>query len=108
MNQMHTHPVRITHLGGPTALIEIGQLRLLTDPTFDPAGSRYANGPVEVIKKTGPALTVSELGAVDTVLLSHDQHVDNLDPVGRAFLPQAKQALTTLAGAQRPDGGLVV
>ena len=73
MNQMRTHPIRITHIGGPTALIEIGQLRLLTDPTFDPAGSRYANGPVEVIKTTGPALTVSELGAVDAVLLSHDQ-----------------------------------
>jgi len=105
MNQMHAYPVRITHIGGPTALIEIGQLRLLTDPTFDPAGSRYANGPVEVIKKTGPALTVSELGAVDAVLLSHDQHIDNLDQTGRAYVSQAKQVLTTLAGAQRLDGG---
>jgi L-ascorbate metabolism protein UlaG (beta-lactamase superfamily) len=39
MNQMRTFPVRLTHIGGPTALIEIGQLRLLTDPTFDWAGS---------------------------------------------------------------------
>jgi L-ascorbate metabolism protein UlaG (beta-lactamase superfamily) len=31
-------PLRITHIGGPTALIEIGAWRLLTDPTFDPAG----------------------------------------------------------------------
>jgi L-ascorbate metabolism protein UlaG (beta-lactamase superfamily) len=105
MNQMRTYPVRITHIGGPTALIEIGQLRLLTDPTFDPAGSRYVNGPVELIKKTDPALTVSELGEVDAVLLSHDQHIDNLDLAGRAYLPQAKQVLTTLAGARRLDGG---
>ncbi len=105
MNQMRTFPVRITHIGGPTALIEIGQLRLLTDPTFDPAGIRYVNGPVELIKKTDSALTVSELGAVDAVLLSHDQHIDNLDPAGRAYLPQAKQVLTTLAGAQRLGGG---
>jgi L-ascorbate metabolism protein UlaG (beta-lactamase superfamily) len=28
--------VRITHIGGPTALIEVGGWRLLTDPTFDP------------------------------------------------------------------------
>jgi L-ascorbate metabolism protein UlaG (beta-lactamase superfamily) len=105
MKQMRTLPVRITYIGGSTALIEIGQLRLLTDPTFDPAGSRYARGPVEAIKKTHPALTVSALGAVDAVLLSHDQHVDNLDPAGRAYLPQAKQVLTTLAGAQRLDGG---
>ncbi len=105
MNQTSIDQIRITHIGGPTALIEIGQLRLLTDPTFDPAGSRYIDGPVEVIKKTDPALIVSELGAVDAVLLSHDQHVDNLDPAGRAFLSQAKQVLTTLAGAQRLDGG---
>jgi L-ascorbate metabolism protein UlaG (beta-lactamase superfamily) len=105
MKQMRTLPVRITHIGGPTALIEIGQLRLLTDPTFDPAGSRYARGPLEAIKKTDPALTVSQLGAVDAVLLSHDQHVDNLDPAGRAYLPQAKRVLTTLAGAHRLDGG---
>ena len=30
--------VRITHIGGPTALIEVGGWRLLTDPTFDPPG----------------------------------------------------------------------
>jgi L-ascorbate metabolism protein UlaG (beta-lactamase superfamily) len=28
--------VRITYIGGPTALIEVGEWRLLTDPTFDP------------------------------------------------------------------------
>jgi L-ascorbate metabolism protein UlaG (beta-lactamase superfamily) len=28
----------ITYIGGPTALIEIGGMRLLTDPTFDPPG----------------------------------------------------------------------
>jgi L-ascorbate metabolism protein UlaG (beta-lactamase superfamily) len=27
--------VRITHVGGPTALIELDGWRLLTDPTFD-------------------------------------------------------------------------
>ena len=26
------------YIGGPTALLEFGGLRLLTDPTFDPAG----------------------------------------------------------------------
>jgi L-ascorbate metabolism protein UlaG (beta-lactamase superfamily) len=30
--------VRMTHVGGPTALIEAGGWRLLTDPTFDPPG----------------------------------------------------------------------
>jgi hypothetical protein len=31
----------ITHIGGPTALIEVGPWRLLTDPTFDAPGRRY-------------------------------------------------------------------
>ena len=33
--------VRITHIGGPTVLIEVGGWRILTDPTFDPPGRRY-------------------------------------------------------------------
>ena len=30
--------VRIQAVGGPTAILEVGGLRLLTDPTFDPPG----------------------------------------------------------------------
>lgn len=51
MSQVSTLPVHITHIGGPTALIEIGSLRILTDPTFDPAGTRYVDGPYELVKK---------------------------------------------------------
>ncbi len=36
--------VRITHVGGPTVLIEAAGWRLLTDPTFDPPGGRYRFG----------------------------------------------------------------
>ena len=36
--------VRLTHIGGPTVLIEVGGWRLLTDPTFDPPGRRYFFG----------------------------------------------------------------
>jgi L-ascorbate metabolism protein UlaG (beta-lactamase superfamily) len=104
MSQASPFPVRITHIGGPTALIEIGSLRILTDPTFDLAGTRYVDGPYELAKKIGPACLPSELGEVHAVLLSHDQHIDNLDHAGRAFLPQAKQVLTTPAGAQRLGG----
>ena len=32
------NPVRITLIGGPTALIEVEGFRLLTDPTFDAPG----------------------------------------------------------------------
>ena len=30
--------VILTHIGGPTLLVEVAGWRLLTDPTFDPAG----------------------------------------------------------------------
>src|SRR5579859_7427663 len=105
MSQKASVPVHITHIGGPTALIEIGQFRILTDPAFDPAGSQYVAGPRVVIKTTDPAIKPSELGAVDVVLLSHDHHLDNLDPAGRAYLPQAGQVLTTPAGAERLGNG---
>ncbi len=101
MSQAATTQVRITYINGPTALIEIGSLRLLTDPGFDPAGSEYAIGSRVMRKTSSPALSLSEIGIVDAVLLSHDHHIDNLDPAGRAYLPQVKQVLTTPAGAQR-------
>ena len=36
--------IRLTHIGGPTLLIEVDGWRILTDPTFDPPGQRYAFG----------------------------------------------------------------
>jgi L-ascorbate metabolism protein UlaG (beta-lactamase superfamily) len=49
--------VRITHIGGPTVLLEVGGWRLLTDPTFDPPGRRYTFGWGSSSRKlTGPAV----------------------------------------------------
>jgi L-ascorbate metabolism protein UlaG (beta-lactamase superfamily) len=104
MSESAETTMSITHIGGPTALIEVGALRLLTDPTFDPADSWYRSGPVELHKLSDPALAPSELEPIDAVLLSHDQHSDNLDLAGRAFLPRAKQLLTTPEGAGRLGG----
>ena len=53
-------------------------------------------------------LVPSEVGAVDAVLLSHDQHADNLDHAGRAFLPRAARVLTTVIGAPRIGGHAVI
>jgi L-ascorbate metabolism protein UlaG (beta-lactamase superfamily) len=95
----------ITYLGGPTALLEVGGLRLLTDPTFDPAGE-YPIGS-RVLTKTLAAVATSEsVGQIDAVLLSHDQHPDNLDNGGRAFLAQVPLTLST-PDAQRRLGGTV-
>jgi L-ascorbate metabolism protein UlaG (beta-lactamase superfamily) len=90
----------ITLVGGPTALIEIDGFRLLTDPTFDAPGT-YQLPHVKLEKLSGPALQPDSIGDVDAVLLSHDQHADNLDHSGKDFLERADRVLTTVAGAKR-------
>jgi L-ascorbate metabolism protein UlaG (beta-lactamase superfamily) len=98
--------VTITHIGGPTALIEAGGWRLLTDPTFDPAGGKYKFGwGTGSEKLAGPSVSAEEIGAIDAVLLSHDHHDDNLDAAGRAMLSSAGVVLTTAPGARRLGGG---
>jgi len=97
--------LRITHIGGPTALIEIGDWRLLTDPTFDEPGRVYHFGYGSSSRKSaGPAIAAADLPPIDAVLLSHDHHGDNLDIAGRALLPSAAAVLTTRAGAKRLGG----
>jgi L-ascorbate metabolism protein UlaG (beta-lactamase superfamily) len=95
--------MEITHIGGPTALLEIGGVRLLTDPAFDEP--REYQLPGRVMKKlTGPAVSIAELGTVDAVLLSHDQHKDNLDESGRELLASVPLVLSTPDAASRIAG----
>src|ERR671922_4505 len=96
--------ITVQLVGGPTALVTYGGLRLLTDPTFDPPGD-YERGPTILRKLDGPAIPADRIGPVDAVLLSHDHHADNLDRAGRDFLPTAGRVLTTRAGAERLGGG---
>ena len=93
--------LRIQLVGGPTAVIDVGGLRLVTDPTFDPPGRYQRLGGPALVKLAAPALTTAELGRADAVLLSHDQHADNLDKAGRDFLATVPLTLTTPAGAGR-------
>lgn len=89
-------------VGGPTALISYGGVRLLTDPTFDPPGEYPRPGTNIVLRKlAGPAVGLEDVMPVDAVLLSHDHHSDNLDRSGREMLSSAGKVLTTGAGAQR-------
>jgi L-ascorbate metabolism protein UlaG (beta-lactamase superfamily) len=97
--------LRITHIGGPTVLIEVAGWRLLTDPTFDPPGRRYFFGWGTVSRKlAGPAISADQIGKLDAVLVSHDQHEDNLDAAGRELLPGAGAVVTTQPGAKRLGG----
>jgi L-ascorbate metabolism protein UlaG (beta-lactamase superfamily) len=96
----------LTLVGGPTALLTYGGLRILTDPTFDPPGDYPRPGSV-LHKLAGPAIGADEVLPVDLVLLSHDHHADNLDHAGREFLGRATSVLTTAAGAERLGGNAV-
>ena len=97
--------VRLTHIGGPTVLLEVEGWRLLTDPTFDVPGRRYTFGWGSASRKTtGPAVPAADLPPIDAVLLSHDHHGDNLDTAGRGLLPAAGVVLTTTSGARRLVG----
>jgi L-ascorbate metabolism protein UlaG (beta-lactamase superfamily) len=97
-------PIRVTYFDTAMALIEAGSVRLLTDPVFDASGKTFDYGPLHLEKTGGQAVQPEKLGRIDAVLLSHDQHGDNLDDGGRAFLPSAGQVLTTCDGAARLAG----
>ena len=83
------HRFAIGTTGGPTAVLDYGQLRILSDPTFDEPRDY---GPYR--KLTGPAVSVEELGKIDLVLVSHDLHHDNFDQSGRALATAAPLVLT--------------
>ncbi|GAA2411287.1 MBL fold metallo-hydrolase [Mycolicibacterium llatzerense] len=99
--------VSVRVLSGPTTLIEYGGLRLLADPTFDPPSEYPVPGFGEyyaLIKTEPTPVTVDDLGYIDAVLLSHDEHPDNLDVAGRALLPTVAAVFTTISGAGRLGG----
>ncbi|MFR9805662.1 hypothetical protein ACL02T_25750 [Pseudonocardia sp. RS010] len=54
--------LRLTHVGGPTLLVETAGPRILTDPTFDPPGRRYGFG--WVARRPTVDVAVLHLGCV--------------------------------------------
>lgn len=96
--------VSMTHIGTATALIEIDNVRLITDPMFLPPGDHPQPLPdgtfTHLTTNEGPALQLEQLPHIDCVLLSHEDHVDNLDETGRILL-NGRHVLTTVDGAQK-------
>lgn len=96
-------PIRV--LSGPTVVIDYAGLRLLTDPTFDEPGEYPTPVPgFSLVKTQRSPASPENLGKVDAVLLSHDEHDDNLDRSGREFLAHVPVTLTTASGARRLGG----
>ncbi|MFL6111110.1 MAG: MBL fold metallo-hydrolase [Catenulispora sp.] len=96
----------VRYLGGPSALLDYGGVTILVDPTFDPPGE-HPVGERVLTKTAGPALTADQVGAVDLVLLSHDQHPDNLDQAGREYVDTARLVLSTRSAEQRLGGAVL-
>jgi L-ascorbate metabolism protein UlaG (beta-lactamase superfamily) len=86
--------LRVTWLGHSTTLIEIGGVRILTDPVWGPRASPSAIvGP-----KRFQAVPISlrEMPPVDVVIVSHD-HYDHLDyPTIRALAKTSVPFVTSL------------
>lgn len=96
--------IRVTYFDTAMALIEVGGVRLLTDPVLDPAGSAFDYGLYRLEKMSAASVTPDQLGRIDTVLLSHEQHGDNLDRAGRELLSRVPRVLTTPEGATTLGG----
>jgi L-ascorbate metabolism protein UlaG (beta-lactamase superfamily) len=88
--------VAFSVLGGPTTVVDIGDRRIVMDPTFDQPGRHDY-----LTKTVGPAVAAEALGSIDVVLVSHDQHPDNFDREGRQVALAAPLVLTHPGAAGR-------
>lgn len=106
-----------THITTATAILNIDGVNFLTDPYFGDVGSFTAEldwskarlqedfGLDEVPPPTAlslskpPAMKLHDLPPIDAVLLSHEDHYDNLDPEGRKLL-DGRRVFTTMDGAK--------
>lgn len=86
----------ISVLGDPTTVVDIAGRRIVMDPIFDPPGPH-----AYLTKIAGPAVSADALGPVDAVLISHDEHPDNLDDGGRGLALASPLVLTHPGAAGR-------
>lgn len=86
--------LRVTWLGHSTLLIEIGGVRVLTDPVWGPRASPFrVAGPRRF---QDPVVDLDELPPVDVIALSHD-HYDHLDyPTFRRIAKWTTPIVTSL------------
>ena len=88
-------------IGNATMLIRFGDLTVLTDPNFLHRGQRAYLGHGLVSKRlTEPALSISDLPALDAVVLSH-LHGDHWDRVAQAQLDRDVPVITTPHASRR-------
>lgn len=72
--------MRITYIGHATLLLEVGGVRVLTDPNFDPALGRF------LPRVSPPGITLAALPKLDAILVTH-AHADHLSFASLDALP---------------------
>ncbi|KAI0890845.1 Metallo-hydrolase/oxidoreductase [Annulohypoxylon nitens] len=93
--------VSVTYVGTATAILDIDGVTFLTDPYFSPYGTEWDVGIAKLTSHYEPALTLEQLPPIDVVLLSHEDHPDNLDELSRTRLLSGRRVLTTADGASK-------
>ncbi|PTB68602.1 Metallo-hydrolase/oxidoreductase [Trichoderma citrinoviride] len=99
--------VSVTYIGTATALLQIDNVTFLTDPFFSPSGAEWDLQVVLLKVSQDPAIKPADLPPIDAVLLSHEDHPDNLDEIGRQVL-EGKKVFTTKDGAKNIGNKAIV
>lgn len=91
--------IHVTYVGTATAIIELDNLTILTDPYFSPEGTEWiGKSGAKLVNSYQPPLGLEDLPPIDLILLSHEDHKDNLDDLGRQLL-NGRHVFTTVDGA---------
>ncbi|GKT44330.1 uncharacterized protein ColSpa_04511 [Colletotrichum spaethianum] len=92
-------PLTVTHITTAAAILNISGIDFLTDPVFSPAGTEWKRR-VGILKNTeDPVVQLQNLPVIDAILLSHEDHPDNLDELRRRLL-DGRTVLTTADGVR--------
>lgn len=94
--------IAITHSTTACMLLELGSLRILTDPVFDTGRRSYQLGPAaHATRYVGPAVDPQSLRPLNAALVSHAHHLDNLDESGHEFLSRVPSIITGTNSSER-------
>ncbi|MEQ8524723.1 MBL fold metallo-hydrolase [Gracilimonas sp.] len=87
--------IKVWYIGVATILIEIGSIKIITDPNLDKPGNLYHHGFLAFSKKNSIPRFEDQLKHIDLALISHAHHKDNLDRTGLKLLNNVNQIITT-------------
>ncbi|EFY84794.1 Zn-dependent hydrolase of the beta-lactamase fold, putative [Metarhizium acridum CQMa 102] len=92
--------LNIAFIGTATAVLDINGINFITGPLFSLAGTEWDQGIIVLKAASAPALSLADLPVIDAVLLSHEDHPDTLDGLGRRLL-DGRRVFTTRDGANK-------